>query len=102
MLDHMLSVEWDASKGWLEPHIIPYQNLSLDPASCVFHYGFECFEGMKAYRATDGGTRLFRPDRNMTRLNASSARIALPTFDSDQLTELIKKLVKLEDRFIPK
>jgi len=48
--DHMLSVEWTASKGWDTPRITPYQNLSLDPATCVFHYAFECFEGMKAYR----------------------------------------------------
>ena len=33
-------------------HIWPKteQNLSLDPATCVFHYAFECFEGMKAYK----------------------------------------------------
>jgi branched-chain amino acid aminotransferase len=102
VLDHMLSIEWNSSHGWFEPRIIPYQNLSLDPASSVFHYGFECFEGMKAYRGKDGRTHLFRPDRNMARLNSSSARIALPTFNPVQLIEVIKKLVKLEDRFIPK
>lgn len=54
----------------------PYQNLSFDPASCVFHYAFECFEGMKAYKDSHGQIRLFRPDKNMERLNKSSARIA--------------------------
>jgi hypothetical protein len=28
-------------KGWDKPHIKPYQNLSLDPASSVFHYALE-------------------------------------------------------------
>lgn len=98
----MLMAEWDKSIGWSVPEIVPYQNLSLDPATCVFHYGFECFEGMKAYRATDGSARLFRPDKNMERLNKSAARIALPTFDNNQLLELTKALVKLEDRFIPR
>lgn len=46
----MLTVEWTATDGWLNPKITPYQNLSLDPATCVFHYAFECFEGMKAYK----------------------------------------------------
>lgn len=46
----MLTVEWTATDGWLDPKITPYQNLSLDPATCVFHYAFECFEGMKAYK----------------------------------------------------
>nr|POE49327.1 branched-chain-amino-acid aminotransferase, mitochondrial [Quercus suber] len=99
--DHMLSLEWTAGQGWLAPQIMPYQNLSLDPATCVLHYAFEAFEGMKAYKDRDGHVRLFRPDRNMARLNRSSARIALPTFDGEAMTELIKKFCQLEERFIP-
>lgn len=97
----MLSIEWTASQGWLQPRITPYQNLSLDPATCVFHYGFECFEGMKAYKDKDGSLRLFRPDKNMKRLNSSAARIALPTFDGEALTKLIGDFCKLDSRFIP-
>ncbi|KAK4993898.1 branched-chain-amino-acid transaminase bat2 [Elasticomyces elasticus] len=93
--------EWTASEGWLAPRITPYQNLSLDPATCVFHYAFEAFEGMKAYKDKSGNVRLFRPDRNMARLNKSVARIALPTFDGKALTELISKFTTLEERFIP-
>jgi branched-chain amino acid aminotransferase len=99
--DHMLSIEWTASDGWHAPRITPYQNLSLDPATCVFHYAFECFEGMKAYKTADGSLRLFRPEKNMQRLNKSSARIALPTFDGDALTSLIGTLCSLDQRFIP-
>ncbi|KAF3128399.1 hypothetical protein TWF703_009635 [Orbilia oligospora] len=100
--DHMLSIEWTAQDGWLPPRITPYQNLSLDPSACVFHYAFTCFEGMKAYKDSQNRVRLFRPDRNMHRLNRSSSRIALPTFDGDKFTELISKFVELEERFIPK
>ncbi|KAJ6002856.1 Branched-chain-amino-acid aminotransferase [Penicillium sp. IBT 35674x] len=99
--DHMISIEWTAEDGWHTPRIVPYQNLSLDPSTCVFHYAFECFEGMKAYKDKTGGTRLFRPNKNMERLNKSSARIALPKFDGDELVKLIGEFVKLEDRFIP-
>ncbi|KAL9087657.1 MAG: hypothetical protein Q9165_006581 [Trypethelium subeluteriae] len=98
---HMLSAEWTASQGWLPPKITPYQNLSLDPATCVFHYGFECFEGLKAYKDSTGAVRLFRPDKNMARLNQSASRIALPTVDGACLTALIAKFVALEERFIP-
>ena len=97
----MLSLEWTAQEGWFPPRITPYQNLSLDPATCVFHYGFEAFEGMKAYRDNKGEIRLFRPDMNMARLNKSSARIALPMFDGEKMVELIKQFLRLEDRFIP-
>ncbi|PHH76180.1 hypothetical protein CDD80_1735 [Ophiocordyceps camponoti-rufipedis] len=99
--DHMLTVEWNQNDGWLAPRISPYQNLSLDPATCVFHYAFECFEGMKAYKDANDKVRLFRPDMNMARLNKSAARIALPTMEPTSLVELICKLVKLDSRFIP-
>ncbi|KAL8903962.1 MAG: hypothetical protein Q9207_003577 [Kuettlingeria erythrocarpa] len=99
--DHMLSIEWTASQGWLAPRITPYQNLSLDPATCVFHYAFECFEGMKAYKNTNGQLRLFRPDRNMRRLNRSAERIALPKFDGEAFTDLIARFTRMEERFIP-
>ena len=101
-IDHMLSIEWTATDGWQTPRIIPYQNLSLDPSTCVFHYAFECFEGMKAYKDSTGGIRLFRPNKNMERLNKSSARIALPTVDGDAFTKLIGEFVKTDNRFIPK
>lgn len=97
----MLSIEWDKTSGWVAPKITPYQNLSLDPATCVFHYAFECFEGMKAYKDAKGQIRLFRPDKNMERLNKSAARIALPTFSPTALIELIGRLAKLDQRFIP-
>ncbi|KAF3026387.1 hypothetical protein G7054_g14056 [Neopestalotiopsis clavispora] len=99
--EHMLTIEWTQQDGWLEPKIAPYQNLSLDPATCVFHYAFECFEGMKAYKDKSGNVRLFRPDKNMERFNKSSARIALPTFEPTALIELIAKFAKLEEKFIP-
>ena len=99
--DHMLSLEWTASEGWLPARITPYQNLSLDPASCVFHYAFECFEGMKAYKDKQGKVRLFRPTKNMARMNKSSARIALPTFDGAAMIQLIAKFAAMEERFIP-
>ena len=97
----MLSIEWTAKDGWLPPRITPYQNLSLDPATCVFHYAFECFEGMKAYKDKSGVVRLFRPDKNMERMNKSSARIALPTFNSQTMIDLISGFVQMEERFIP-
>ena len=97
----MLTIEWNKNDGWQAPKIVPYQNLSLDPASCVFHYAFECFEGMKAYLGKDGKINLFRPDKNMERFNKSAARIALPTFESAALIELIAKFAKLESNLIP-
>ena len=86
--DHMLTVEWEAGKGWGKPEIKEYGKLHLDPSAVVFHYAFECFEGMKAYKDKDGKTRLFRPDMNMKRFNRSANRIALPVRISKELSPL--------------
>ncbi|KAK9366580.1 aminotransferase [Lipomyces kononenkoae] len=99
--DHMVQIPWNATDGWLTPKILPYQNLSLDPACCVFHYAFECFEGMKAYKDSNGNIRLFRPDKNMARMNKTAARICLPTFDHDAFIKIIAELAKLDSDWIP-
>lgn len=98
----MLLIEWNASDGWGAPRITPYQNLSLDPATNVFHYGFACFEGMKAYRSSSPpSVRLFRPQKNMARMNYSSIRLALPSFSGPEMVKCISALVSLDQRFIP-
>lgn len=99
--DHMLVCEWTAEKGWGRPALKPYENLSLEPSAVVFHYGFECFEGLKAYRDKAGKIRMFRPDMNMSRLNRSAKRISLPSFDGNELTECIKELLRTDARWIP-
>ena len=100
--DHMLTIEWTKQKGWAIPEIKPYANLSLDPSACVFHYAFELFEGLKAYRTSDNKITMFRPDMNMIRMNKSAARICLPTFDSEQLIELMGKLIQQDKHLVPK
>ncbi len=50
----------------------------------------------------DGKIRLFRPDLNMARMDRSRERIALPPVDFDEVLKIIKRLVKLEERWIPR
>lgn len=99
--DHMLTVEWERSTGWKVPKIQPYGKLSLDPSTCVFHYGFELFEGLKAYRTPENKIAMFRPDKNMERMNKSAARICLPTFESEELIKLIGKLIETDKHLVP-
>lgn len=99
--DHMLEIEWSAESGWGTPKINPYHNLSLDPSAVVFHYAFELFEGLKAYKDKNGDSRLFRIDKNMDRMVKSAERIDLPAFDKEELTKMICKYVELEKSFIP-
>jgi branched-chain amino acid aminotransferase len=76
--DHMLEIDWDAAKGWSNPVISPYHPLQLDPAVSSLHYALQAFEGLKAYLDKDGNIRLFRPDKNMKRLNNSCSRLCFP------------------------
>ena len=99
--DHMFIMDYSDEKGWYDPRIIPFQNISLSPAACVFHYGAEVFEGLKAYRRPDGGVQLFRPWDNMERLKNSCIRMGLPVVPPEDALEAVKALVKVDERFVP-
>ena len=60
--DHMFVMDYDPDNGWHDARIIPYQPFQMDPATVVFHYAQEIFEGLKAYRTAEGKIQLFRPD----------------------------------------
>ncbi|NCB64083.1 MAG: branched-chain amino acid aminotransferase [Clostridia bacterium] len=99
--DHMFLMDYDAGKGWHDPRIVPYGPLTMEPSSMVFHYAQEVFEGLKAYRAPDGGVQLFRPDENVKRINSSCERMCIPPLPEDLALEAIKELVKLEADWVP-
>ncbi|GAB4301414.1 MAG: branched-chain amino acid aminotransferase [Desulfuromonadia bacterium] len=99
--DHMLLVEWKAQEGWVNPRIKPYEPFLLDPAALVFHYAQEIFEGLKAYRWSDGTIALFRPEMNARRFNASAERMCMPTVPEKLFLQGIETLVRLEADWIP-
>lgn len=99
--DYMFVMDYTEGKGWHDARIEPYGPLMMEPASMVLHYGQATFEGLKAYYGVDGDIRLFRPEKNMERLNESNKRLCIPELDVDFAIEGIKKLVKIEKDWIP-
>ncbi|XP_075393205.1 branched-chain-amino-acid aminotransferase, mitochondrial isoform X1 [Tenrec ecaudatus] len=99
--DHMLMVEWTQSRGWSQPQIKPFQNLSLHPACSGLHYSLQLFEGMKAFRGQDQRIRLFRPWLNMERMLRSAQRLCLPSFDKRELLECIRRLIEVDQAWVP-
>lgn len=99
--DHMFLMNYDEGQGWHDARIVPYGPIALDPAAMCLHYGQEVFEGMKAYKTAQGKTLLFRPEKNMARLNVSNERLCIPPIDEAFCVEAIKKLVKIEEDWIP-
>jgi len=75
---YLFMMDYEKGAGWKNPHIEPYRALSLDPAALVLHYGQEVFEGLKAYRWSNGDIYLFRPRMNYERMNRSARRLACP------------------------
>jgi branched-chain amino acid aminotransferase len=100
--DHMVIAEWDEKTGWSDAQLKAYGPLTLDPATAVFHYGQEIFEGMKAYIQPDGGISLFRPDANAKRFAKSAARIALPEMPVEFFIQTVEELVKADQNWVPK
>ena len=99
--DHMFIMNYDEGDGWHDPRIVPYGPFALDPASMVLHYAQEIFEGLKAYRTAEGKIQLFRPEKNMARLNLSCDRLCIPKIDEEFAVKAIKTLVKLDEDWIP-
>eukprot|EP01017_Pseudomicrothorax_dubius_P003730 TRINITY_DN1059_c0_g1_i7.p1 TRINITY_DN1059_c0_g1~~TRINITY_DN1059_c0_g1_i7.p1 ORF type:complete len:299 (-),score=35.37 TRINITY_DN1059_c0_g1_i7:399-1295(-) len=99
--DHQLTVEWSKSDKWGKPQIDPFAPLQVHPFSSALHYAIQCFEGFKAYKSDKGKIILFRPEMNMKRMKSSCKRISLPDFDGKEFLECIKKLVLLDQDWIP-
>lgn len=100
--DHMFKVSYHKRLGgWQAPEIMPLENLVLHPAAKVLHYAVELFEGMKAFRGVDGKIRLFRPEMNMARMNASAQRSGLPTFEPEEFVKCISRLVSIDQEWVP-
>lgn len=99
--DHMFIMDYKEGLGWHDPRIIPYQPISLDPSSVAFHYGQTVFEGLKAYKTDDDRILMFRPEKNMQRLNLSNDRIVIPQLDEELALNALRQLVLIDKEWIP-
>ncbi|HRO41497.1 MAG TPA: branched-chain amino acid aminotransferase [Flavipsychrobacter sp.] len=98
--DHMLIAHYENGE-WKQPEIVPFNNLSLSPATTFFHYGQAIFEGVKAYKNADGNPMIFRPYDNWKRLNRSAVRMAMPEVPEDIFVEGMRALIDLDRDWIP-
>lgn len=103
--DHTVVVDYtvDAAGegGWGNARLEAYGPIAMDPAAAVLHYGQEIFEGMKAYRHSDGSIWTFRPEANAARLNRSAARLALPQLPEEIFLESLRQLVAADKEWVP-
>ena len=100
--DHMFIYDWNDKEGWHDARIVPFGDLTLHPASTVFHYALEVFEGLKAYRRADGKVQLFRPIENAKRMYNSAERIGLPPVPVDDFVQAVKTLISVDKDWCPR
>lgn len=86
---------------WGEIEVSSSEIINIHIAATALHYGQEAFEGMKAFRCPDGKIRAFRIKDNAERLQSTCRGILMPELPTDLFVEMVKKVVKLNERFVP-
>src|SRR3954469_18102091 len=86
---------------WSELRIEPLHNLSLHPATLVFHYGQAIFEGLKAFKRPNGELALFRPEMNARRFIKSSKRMLFPELNESAFIDAMVRIVRSNSQYVP-
>lgn len=100
--DHMLMIDYTEGQGWHDARVVPYGNLSLDPACQVLHYGQEIFEGLKCYRTPEGAFNLFRPEANFERMNRSAERMGMAKLPVEDAMDGLMALLSVDKEWTPR
>ena len=99
--DKMFTMKYKEGEGWSNPQVQDFAPFVLSPASLVFHYAQEIFEGQKAYKWDDGSIAMFRPEMNIKRFNRSADRMCMPQVDEDVFMKALDTLVWEDREWIP-
>src|SRR5690242_3131772 len=99
--DHMITLRWTEEDGWHDGRLEAYGPLSLEPATSVFHYAQEIFEGLKVYRQQGGPIVAFRPRENAARFRRSAVRMAMPELPEDTFVRSLELLVSQDRDWVP-
>lgn len=86
---------------WGEVRVSDSEFINVHIAATGLHYGQEIFEGQKAFRGVDGKIRVFRPEENARRIASSARGIMMEPIPEHLFLEMVDKVVKLNERFIP-
>jgi branched-chain amino acid aminotransferase len=87
--------------AWGELEVSSSEQINMHMAATALHYGQEAFEGLKAYRGTDGKIRLFRVEENAKRMASTAAYIHMAMPPVDLFVNAVKKVVQLNAEFVP-
>jgi len=100
--DHMFISRYNHKQGWHGSEVIPYSNLPMDPAACVFHYAQALFEGLKAFHQKNGDVAIFRPEFNARRMQKGAVRLCMPEVPKELFVEGVTAAVTADADWVPK
>lgn len=98
--DHMFQSAY-RNGVWNAPKIVPYGAIEIAPSLCSLHYGQAIFDGLKAYRMSNGTISIFRPDKYYERFNRSGARLCIPPVGRDLFMEALTRLCTVDSVWVP-
>ncbi|TDH25628.1 branched-chain amino acid aminotransferase [Segetibacter sp. 3557_3] len=98
--DHMFTCSFNNGQ-WGEAEVVPFENISMSPATLALHYGQTVFEGLKAFKMAEGSINIFRIEKHHERFNASLDRLCMPHVPKDLFVNALKKLVATDADWIP-
>ncbi len=98
--DHMVISDYK-NDDWSNLHIEPFGDISFTPTILALHYGQMVFEGMKAFRMTDGNVSIFRIEKHYERFMRSLDRMCMPAMSLRMFEEGLINLIKLDAPWVP-
>lgn len=98
--DHMFAVDFK-NEEWKNPRVLPFQNISMSPATAALHYGQTIFEGLKAFRGDNNEILVYRPQAHCRRMNKSAERLCMPQISEELFMEGLNNLLAIDHEWAP-
>lgn len=86
---------------WGKIEVSSSETINIHMAATSLHYGQEIFEGLKAFRGSDGKVRVFRMDENARRIRESAMGLKMEPVPEELFCKMVEKAVELNARFVP-
>ncbi|KAK1625865.1 hypothetical protein QYE76_000180 [Lolium multiflorum] len=99
--DFMYMAKCGPDGNFSKGEMLPFGPIALSPSAGVLNYGQGLFEGLKAYRKTDGSILLFRPEENARRMVIGADRMCMPAPTVEQFMDAVKQTVLANKRWVP-
>ncbi|KAK1695781.1 hypothetical protein QYE76_012478 [Lolium multiflorum] len=99
--DYMYIAKCGPDGNFDKGDMVPFGPIAMNPSSGVLNYGQGLFEGLKAYRKSDGSILLFRPLENATRMQTGAERMCMPAPPVEQFVDAVKQTVLANKRWVP-